>query len=25
MFTKKDVLSDLEIEGFVADAHAGEV
>ena len=25
MFTKKDVLGDLEIEGFVAEAHAGEV
>jgi hypothetical protein len=24
MFTKKDVLGDLEIEGFVAEAHAGE-
>jgi 2,4-dienoyl-CoA reductase-like NADH-dependent reductase (Old Yellow Enzyme family) len=25
MFTKQDVLGDLEIEGFVAEAHAGEV
>jgi hypothetical protein len=25
MFTKKDSLGDLEIAGFVADAHAGEV
>jgi 2,4-dienoyl-CoA reductase-like NADH-dependent reductase (Old Yellow Enzyme family) len=24
MFTRKDVLGDLEIEGFVAEAHAGE-
>ncbi len=24
MFTKKDVLGDLEVEGFVAEAHAGE-
>jgi 2,4-dienoyl-CoA reductase-like NADH-dependent reductase (Old Yellow Enzyme family) len=24
MFTKKDVLGDLEMEGFVAEAHAGE-